>query len=154
MYIILEVAHRTFANSFCCYSLFHALRGFQAARLCTHLSMTSTHSLLDVIRNTYYLMMTYCQSRIFRMHEISVCWGPFVRMKFLYSHFSLMRMKRSHCVRTFETFARKPPRTKYTKIKSIQNVLDLQQPPWCYNTPLNPNISTRRFLPRHPALLS
>ena len=28
-----------------------------------------------------------------------------------------MRMKRSHCIRTHEIFVRKPPRTKYTKIK-------------------------------------
>ena len=49
---------------------------------------------------------------------------PFVFMKFPYSRWSLMRMKRSHRIRTHEIFVRKPPRTKYTKIKRIRNILD------------------------------
>ena len=40
-------------------------------------------------------------------------------------------MKRFYRIRTHEIFVRKPPCTKYTKIKSIRNILDLQFLTFC-----------------------
>ena len=53
---------------------------------------------------------------------------PFVRMKFSYSHWPLRIFWLALVFSRHLIFVRKPPFTKYTKIKCIRNNLDLQYP--------------------------